>query len=271
MGFYTIMPYCQGCKCHSYLVEHTWTNKFCLTHENGSLVEEFPSFLEQDHIGISSFNPIITSIGCNGCAELREFDCSNLYTETSYDCLFKDGVNATVDYPEYYQFNDLYYNEPEIQTEKILQYNLANSHVCNNYKKIIFYDYVGLTGTILYVCHGFNLGTDSMSFSKYLTKSETISILADLEILCNCCNLTEAYLQTTYSLHMLSDYTMTIVSKRDRDFFAKRFEIGIFRNRDFLVRIEIASWLFQHSSLMLPPAIAYGTIMVEQGGVELWG
>uniref|UniRef100_A0A914CIY1 Uncharacterized protein n=1 Tax=Acrobeloides nanus TaxID=290746 RepID=A0A914CIY1_9BILA len=49
-----------------------------------------------------------------------------------------------------------------------------------------------------------------MSFSKYLTKSETISVSADLDLLCNCCNLTEAYLQTTYSLHMLSDYTMTI-------------------------------------------------------------
>jgi hypothetical protein len=203
-----------------------------LTYENGSLVEEFPSFLEQDHIGISSFNPIITAIGCNGCAELREFDCSNLYTETSYDCLFKDGVNTTVDYPEDYVFNDLYYNEPEIKAEKILQYNLANFHICN-YKKIIFYDYVGLTGTILYVCHGFNLGTDSMSFSKYLTKDERTNLLIDLNLLCNCCILTEAYLQTTYSLHMLSNYTMTIVSRVDG--------IGVFSQKD---RDIPKSWFF---------------------------
>uniref|UniRef100_A0A914DSI3 C-type lectin domain-containing protein n=1 Tax=Acrobeloides nanus TaxID=290746 RepID=A0A914DSI3_9BILA len=207
-----------GCKCHSYLVEHTWANKFCLTYENGSLVEEFLSFLEQDHIGISSFNPVITAIGCNGCAELREFDCSNLYTETSYDCLFKDGANTTIDYPEYYEFNDLYYNVPEIQiqNEKIIQYSLDNTHICNEYKarkKRIFYDYVGLNGTILYVCHGFTLGTDSTTFSNYYTKDDRISILTDLDLLCKCCILTEAYLQTTYSLHMLSNYTMTISDK----------------------------------------------------------
>jgi hypothetical protein len=242
-----------------------------LTYENGSLVEEFSSFLEQDHIGISSFNPIITAIGCNGCAELREFDYSNLYTETSYDCLFKNGVNTTIDYPEYSEFNDLYYNVPDIQiqTEQIIQYSLDNTHICNDYKarkKRIFYEYVGLNGTILYVCHGFTLGTDFTTFSNYYTKDDRISILTDLDLLCKCCILTEAYLQKTYSLHMLSNYTMTIVSRVDGiGIFSSGFEIwsGIFQNRDFLWN---SSCLFSHSSLLL--LLLLCAIMVEQGGVQ---